>query len=311
MTAMDAESGDEIWEFSEDYFFDSGLAVVDGTVYVGSTGGTMYALNSDDGSVVWKSDVGDEVRAPPAVADGTVYIGTDAGDLFALDTADGSPRWTTNLDQELYTSPAVSEELVFAGGETGSGFYAIDRSSGSVEWEAKISEKRNNVRASPAVADGVVFITDGDLRAIDIESGEDIWRYPRGDFISSPPAVVDGAVLVGNWDASMYAISNEQLKERITELQPPSSEDSSSSPSEDTSSSTSGDTSSSSSSSETERSSESSEPSTSATEEPVQRGFLSNGNDEQFGMLSDPFLLTVGGFALSVIGVLHSMIGGK
>lgn len=45
------------------------------------------------------------------------------------------------------------------------------------------------------------------------------------------------------------------------------------------------------------------------TESP--RGFISNGaNADDLGPLNDPFVLTVGGFALSVAGILHNMVGG-
>lgn len=42
-----------------------------------------------------------------------------------------------------------------------------------------------------------------------------------------------------------------------------------------------------------------------------QRGFLTNGADaEELGPLDDPFFLTVGGFALSVAGIVHNMVRG-
>ncbi|WP_227354046.1 hypothetical protein [Haladaptatus salinisoli] len=42
------------------------------------------------------------------------------------------------------------------------------------------------------------------------------------------------------------------------------------------------------------------------------RGFFSNGNgDASAGVLEDPYFLTVGGFALSVGGILHQLVRGK
>lgn len=45
------------------------------------------------------------------------------------------------------------------------------------------------------------------------------------------------------------------------------------------------------------------------TQDEVSRGFFSNENPEtEYEFLSDPFFLTFGGFALSILGVLHNMV---
>ncbi|MFC7097171.1 PQQ-binding-like beta-propeller repeat protein [Halobaculum marinum] len=306
VNAVDAESGDELWRFDDEFFFESGLGIVDGTVYAGSSGGTMYALDGADGSVVWTTDLGGEVRAPPAVTDEAVYVGTENGNFFALSRADGAPEWTTELNQDVITSPAVSDERVFIGGEGQSDFYALDRASGSVEWTAFISEEEASVRASPAVADGVVFITHGDLRAIDAETGEDLWRYPRGDFISSPPAIVDGVIVVGNWDHSLYAISSDTFEPKT-----PTATDTETVTATETETAVSDETSTSTNQNDMQTEQTPIEATGTTTEEPVNRGFITNGEEGQLDALSDPYVLTIGGFALSVAGVLHSMIGGQ
>ncbi|QZX98854.1 PQQ-binding-like beta-propeller repeat protein [Halobaculum rubrum] len=306
VNAVNADSGEVIWRFDKEFFFESGLGLVDETVYVGSSGGTMYALDGSDGSVVWSTDLGGEVRAPPAVTDETVYVGTENGNFFALSRTDGAPEWTTELNQDVITSPAVSDERVFIGGEGQSDFYAFDRSSGSVEWTAFISEEEASVRASPAVADGVVFITQGDLRAIDAKTGEDLWRYPRGDFISSPPAIVDGVLLVGNWDHSLYAISSDEFAPKT-----PTTTETETATATETEADVSDETSTSTDQNEVGTEQTPTEEPQPTTEEPVNRGFLTNGEEGQLDALSDPYVLTIGGFALSVAGVLHSMIGGQ
>lgn len=47
------------------------------------------------------------------------------------------------------------------------------------------------------------------------------------------------------------------------------------------------------------------------TATPPSRGFISNGDSAtDLGPLDDPFVLTVGGFALSVAGIVHQMVRG-
>ncbi|WP_436907921.1 outer membrane protein assembly factor BamB family protein [Halosimplex marinum] len=89
--------------------------VVDGTVYVGSTDDSAYALDRDDGSVTWAFETGFGVRSRPAVADGTVYVGSGDGNLYALDSADGTERWRFELGSDVYADPVVTDETVYVG----------------------------------------------------------------------------------------------------------------------------------------------------------------------------------------------------
>jgi outer membrane protein assembly factor BamB len=57
---------------------------VDGTVYVGSSDGDLYALDAGTGSVDWQRDLGRTVESSPAVVDGTVYVGSSTGHVYAL-----------------------------------------------------------------------------------------------------------------------------------------------------------------------------------------------------------------------------------
>ena len=65
------------------------------------------------------------------------------------------------------------------------------------------------VRSSPAVADGVVFVGSQDkkLHAVDAATGEAKWTYATGGAVWSSPAVADGVVFVGSWDKKLHAVS--------------------------------------------------------------------------------------------------------
>ena len=57
---------------------------VDGTVYIGSDDGMLYAVSAD-GTLIWASDTGDDVRSSPSIApDGTVYVGSHSRAVYAL-----------------------------------------------------------------------------------------------------------------------------------------------------------------------------------------------------------------------------------
>jgi len=106
-------------------------AVVNGTLYVGSTDAKMYALDASSGAVRWVFDLTsvagptadanpNPVRDGPAVADGTVYFGDSRGYLYAVNQFTGKLRWarlldTTNPDVQITSSPLVYNGRVFVG----------------------------------------------------------------------------------------------------------------------------------------------------------------------------------------------------
>ncbi|MFC1485517.1 PQQ-binding-like beta-propeller repeat protein [Candidatus Latescibacterota bacterium] len=81
----------------------------DGTVYVGSYDGNIYALedNGDSATLKWRYETGDVVDGSPAVDGcGIVYIGSRDGYLYALNP-DGSLRWKYLTDGGIESSPAI------------------------------------------------------------------------------------------------------------------------------------------------------------------------------------------------------------
>lgn len=73
---------------------DSGIfsspTVADGTVYVGSNDGRVYALAAADGTVRWTVSTRGDVTASPAVVDDTVFIGSLDGGVYAIRGENGS-----------------------------------------------------------------------------------------------------------------------------------------------------------------------------------------------------------------------------
>jgi len=65
------------------------------------------------------------------------------------------------------------------------------------------------VYSSPAVADGIVFVTSEDYKvyALNATTGAYMWSYTTGMLIDSSPAVSDGKVYVGSGDHKVYALN--------------------------------------------------------------------------------------------------------
>ena len=170
--------------------------------------GTL-ALDARDGSVDWHYEADGPVSASPTVHDGVVYAGINGGgSLVAPSSATGGPRWEYDTVGSITgSSPAVANGTVFVGdhGEAGSRLHAVDQENGDNVWSQR---SRGPIRASPAVVDGVVYVTDLDdtVCGLNTADGAEIWRFETGDNVRSSPALWRGRLFVGSDDGYVYAL---------------------------------------------------------------------------------------------------------
>jgi len=223
------ELGGVRWRFQTDGPVRSSPVVADGTVYVGSTDGNLYAIEASTGQESWRVDAGSPVSSTPAVAGGlTIFVSAD-GVCHAVDSRTGALRWrfaTGSLlpwewgfeGWDVYLASAtVQDELVVFGAGDGT-VYALDLESGQERWRFS-TEMR--IRSTPAISGGVVDVggADGVVYSLGLEDGLVQWShetegasllsedfgFDRKSIIASP-AVVEGVVYVGSRDGQMYAL---------------------------------------------------------------------------------------------------------
>jgi outer membrane protein assembly factor BamB len=205
----------------------SSPAIANGTTYVGSDDGKLYAVDAAGASncsagpprtcaPLWTAATGGTVRSSPAVANGNVYVGSDDGKLYAFDAAGqfncaaGPPktclaRWVTATGAGVRSSPVVANGVVYVGSDD-AGVYALNATTGQVIWKTITGAA---VRSSPAVAGGVVYVGSDDkgLYALDAATGAVRWKTTTAAAVRSSPAVANGAVYVGSDDAGLYALN--------------------------------------------------------------------------------------------------------
>ncbi len=102
--------GHKIAEFMLPGAVDGSSPVIasDGTMYIGSTDGYLYAMDSK-GSILWKFDSSGKIYSTPAIArDGSVYFGNQDGYVFGLN-ADGTLRFKLKLPSGVRSSPIISD----------------------------------------------------------------------------------------------------------------------------------------------------------------------------------------------------------
>jgi outer membrane protein assembly factor BamB len=211
LTAFSPASGNVLWSVPlgwNDFVFASPAIGADGTLYVASHAGVLFAVSAA-GVPRWEFDVASvgfsgSLRSSPAVgADGSLYFGITQANripaLFSL-TSQGALRWTfvpadlpadvpvSHLD--IYSSPALGADgIVYFGHEFGR-VYAVGAADGRLRWVQEVSQ--GITWSSPALAtDGTLFIGDlsGGHYAIDTGgTGLELtapWPKYRGDLQNS------------------------------------------------------------------------------------------------------------------------------
>jgi len=176
------------WAFKAGGAIVTSPAVVDGVVYIASLDGHLYAIDQETGKEKWSFKSSRPIASSPAVVRGALYFVSSVGALVALDVATGKPKWVFAAEHErkfeakgLHGYPPASQTIPDA-------------------WDIFTS--------SPAVAAGKVFFGsgDGNVYAVDAETGLLQWKYGTGDVVHASPAVAGNTVYVGSWDSYLYAI---------------------------------------------------------------------------------------------------------
>ena len=145
-------------------------------------------------------------------------------------------KWKVNLGGMILTSPAISKGLIFVGGATDqseAGFFcAVDAGTGEVAWKF---ETPGNVFSTPAISDGNVYFgcVDGNVYALDVKKGTQIWKSPTGgSIVGSSPGVAHGMVYISSTSDSLLAL-DARTGEKKWSLSCSSDDDSFSSPAVD------------------------------------------------------------------------------
>lgn len=149
------------------------------------------------------------IGAPPAVDSNFVYAGSNYGYVYALDTETGQEVWRFQTDSSVEVAPVVAGVIVYANSATK--LYALDKFMGTLRWQFDI-----DVAASPAVADNSIYVPDrnGNLVAIDVQTGREQWRFKTNGPLSSSPAIAGDTIYVGSRDRHLYAIDMETGQQR-------------------------------------------------------------------------------------------------
>ena len=184
------------------------------TVYFGAYDGNIYALNSRDGTALWRFETGDPVVGALALRDGTLYVGSTDGLLYALDIAsctnvcpssDQVPSFDTG--SSIWASPLLAGDVIYVPAMDGR-LHALNAATLDPADRFSFKADAGLLMAPTLAGDDTLLVggIDTTLQALDPATGDQKWSFKGGNWFWGTPLVSDDAVYVADFDGNVYAI---------------------------------------------------------------------------------------------------------
>ncbi len=191
IAATNTKTGKSLWHTRVSADINSGAAVYNGVVFIGTREGDLYALDQNTGKTLWKTASSSEVLAPAAVSGNVVLLKTIDGRVTAFSTVDGHDLWKyqqtePNLILRGSSAPQITRDSVIVGFENGD-LVKLTLHGGRVQWQRAIAEPQGifaiqrmiDIDADPVVVGNRVYAAtyQGRVAALDISSGNTLWDH--------------------------------------------------------------------------------------------------------------------------------------
>lgn len=172
--ALDADTGQRLWEKRVGGDFPIGAVDEQGTLYVAASG-FIVAFEKDTGTVRWNESID---ATPQGLSNGRIYA-TSGNTIQAIDAQDGSILWTRDTDEtpqirgvDAQAETLITTEETYDGVvRTGSKITAWDGTTGEEQWTNTYD---TSIQGTTFVNSGTVYaIEGGNLTQLDIDSGDE------------------------------------------------------------------------------------------------------------------------------------------
>lgn len=229
ITAIDVATGDVRWQQSVGGYVARPLAARDGTIVItiqgsGNVSSRVVALDTADGTERWRFDPGRTafLSGVPALGTDVVVVPFTDATVRALSLADGTERWSARVNAPVSprSGTALSDEAVVVVDLNGE-IYRLDPETGVREWDFALNERV--IGGVPILGpDHVLVATDeGRLVAIDLPTGDLVWKSGTGSLLRSLTPAGDRLLAVrGGTDAGLEAFETDPKGVLVREVSP-------------------------------------------------------------------------------------------
>ena len=183
LSALNGETGALRWAFITNDVFMVLAPGADGTVYVSSWSGTIYALDSAFGTLKWSCAAGGFLGSSVSIGeDGTFFATATDQKIYAFNGASGAKLWEAPTGDPVAPTPTVGSDgtVYLAAADS---LYALDGASGTKQWEYQvpIGGPAGGPMSSPALgAQGILYLwCQGVFYAVQGNSGLAHSSWPK------------------------------------------------------------------------------------------------------------------------------------
>ena len=160
--------------------------------------------------MVWQTYIpgGGKTGIGTSYGDGLVFPGSFMNQQMALDAKTGEVVWTTLTKGPMIFDGTYSDGRFLRGGTDDNTMYCFNATNGNILWTYSPSTSEGYFTTGPAVAYGIVYELnkDGNLYAIEVETGKLVWKYQGPGTLLWPgyPTVADGKVYATTGEVAQY-----------------------------------------------------------------------------------------------------------
>jgi len=204
-----------LWAFQAGDIIESTAAIVDGTVYIGSLDGALYAINAQTGEKRWAYQANGPIKASPSVQDGVAYFGDGEGVFHAVDLNSRETKWQFRSEGEIISSASFAGDSVLFGSYDGF-LYCLNQENGALRWKF---ETEGYVHATPAIwahlenpsredRDSVIVTgCDSYLRVLNLDDGTQAQQVNLGAYVGASPAIEKNRAYCGTYGTEVLGIN--------------------------------------------------------------------------------------------------------
>ena len=203
---VDAATGKKRWTVATDAQIVSSANFAQDNIVFGSDAHHLYCVNPE-GKIVWQFETKEKLQSTPAVVGDRVLIAGCDHTLHVVDSVKGQKVAAIPLGGHVGASVAVCGDHAYVGNMANQ-FLAVDWKKSAVLWQFAAKRGGQAFFCSAAVTDELVVVgsRDKQVRALNRQTGKEVWAFATKGKVDSSPVIVDKRVLVGSVDGHLYVL---------------------------------------------------------------------------------------------------------
>ena len=197
---IDVNHGEIIWKKNIGSGVYASPAISRKVIVLSRADSLIQCLSMKNAKEIWSFKTRNALVAPPIIENGKVYCGSGDGYFYALSLKKGQLIWKYEGIGSYVESKALitKDKVIFtAWDET---LRALDKKTGKECWVwqgGRHGRLYSPAACNPQLIDGVIYIVAPDrfLTAIDVETGQTLWRSNRYAVRENIASAEDGSLL--------------------------------------------------------------------------------------------------------------------